>query len=415
MSFDPYEIRNQFPALQRKVNGKTVVYADGPGGTQVSQRVIDAMAGYLRNGLSNAGGAYATSKETDDVARSAHEAVADLLNARRPEEIAFGQNMTSLTYAVSRAISREWHAGDEIVVTKLDHDGNISPWLQAAEDRDVILRWLDFHPQDCTLALEELPALINDRTRLVAVTYASNAIGSITDMTKVSEIVHRSDAILYVDAVHYMPHGVVDVQAVDCDFLACSAYKFFGPHTGILYGKYEHLMRLPAYQVRPASKEPPTKWETGTQSFESLAGVTAAVEYIAALGMPAESGSLRERLVHALQATTAYEQTLSQRFLAGAAKVPGLCILGITDKDQLTKRAPTFSMELEGYSSRELATFLGEQGIFVADGNYYALAAMERLGFEARGGLVRAGFVHYNTVEEIDRLLGALDQLARTK
>ena len=415
MAFDPNEIRKQFPALQREVDGRPAVYLDAAAGTQVPQRVIDAMAGYLTRGNSNMGRAYITSRETVATAEAAHKAMVDLFNAPRSEEIVMGQNMTSLTYAMSRAISREWEPGDEIIVTRLDHDGNISPWLQAAADRDVTVRWLDVRTPECTLKLDDLPSLLNSRTRLLAITHASNAVGTITDMAELSETMRHSNALLYVDAVHYTPHGIVDVQAIDCDFLACSAYKFFGPHTGILYGKYEHLDRLQAYQVRPASKTPPGKWETGTQSFESLAGVTAAVDYLAELsGLPG-SVSRRERIVHAMQQTKAYEQSLSEHFLTRAATVPGLRVYGITDTERLEGRAPTFSVELEGYVAGDLASRLGEMGIFVSSGNYYALAVMERLGAEVRGGLVRIGLVHYNTLDEVDYVVDALKQLAETE
>ena len=234
------------------------------------------MGHYLKHANSNLGGAFLTSRRTNEVAAAARQAMADFFNAGRVEEIVFGQNMTSLTMAASRAISRTWKPGDEIVVTQLDHDANITPWTLAAADRQVKVRWLDFRPEDCTLKLEDLPGLLSDKTRLVAVTLASNAVGSIVDVARVAQMAHQVGALVYVDAVHYTPHGPVDVQALDCDFLAASAYKFFGPHTGIMYGKYDLLNDLVAYKVRPAPDLPPGKWETGTQSFESLAGVTAA-------------------------------------------------------------------------------------------------------------------------------------------
>ena len=409
-TFDPTTLRAQFPALQRTVGGQPAVFLDGPGGTQSPVRVIDAMSDYLRRGSSNHGGHFLTSRESDAHAEAARLAMRDLLNARRPEEIVFGQNMTSLTFSISRAIARTWEPGDEVIVTRLDHDANISPWLRAAEDRGVTVRWLDFHPADCTLALEALPALLNERTRLVAVNYASNAVGTISDVARVATLAHAAGALVYVDAVHYAPHDVIDVQALDCDFLACSVYKFFGPHTGVLYGKYEWLDRLAAYKVRPASDEPPGKWETGTQSYESLCGVAAAVDYLAGLGGP--DGPRRERLVRGLQAIKAHEAALSEHFLRGAATVPGLRVYGITDIESLGQRTPTFAIELAGRAPDEVAAWLGERGFFVWDGHYYAIAVMERLGTLDRGGLVRIGFVHYNTLEEIDRLLAALRELA---
>jgi cysteine desulfurase family protein (TIGR01976 family) len=399
-------LRAQFPALQLEVGGKTAVFLDGPGGTQVPHSVIDAMSGYLRHGGSNAGGPFFTSRYTDDVTHAARLAMMDLYNARRPEEIVFGQNMTSLNFSLSRALARTWQPGDEIIVTRLDHDANISPWLLAAEDRGVTVRWLDFDPTDCTLRLDTLPELLNDKTRLLALTYASNAVGSISDVRRAAQLAHAAEALLLVDSVHFAPHGLIDVQALDCDFLISSAYKYFGPHTGILYGKYELLDGLLAYKVRPAPGKPAGKWETGTQSFESLAGVTAAVNYLATLG--GETGTRRERLVRAMQRTKAYEMSLSERFLRGAAQVPGLRVFGITDVERLDERTPTFAVSLDGISPEVVATRLGEQGIFVWHGHYYAVAVMERLGLLAQGGLVRIGFVHYNTAAEVDQVLAAL-------
>ncbi len=407
---DPHALREQFPALQRSVDGHPAIFLDGPGGTQSPQSVIDAMTSYLKHGSSNLGGHFLTSRETNQATADARSAMMDLLNARRPEEIVFGQNMTSLTFSISRAIAREWQPGDEIVVTRIDHDANISPWLRTAEDRGVTVRWLDFRPEDCTLALDTLPRLLTTKTRLVAVNYASNAVGTITDVRRVAEMAHSVGALVYVDAVHFAPHAAVDVQALDCDFLACSVYKFFGPHTGVLYGKYELLDKQTAYKVRPASDEPPGKWETGTQSFESLSGITAAVEYLAAIG--GEEGNRRSRLVKGMAAIKEYEATLSERFLRAAATIPGLKVYGITDIEALDQRTPTFAIRLEGISPEETASRLGERGIFVWDGHYYAVAVMERLGVLESGGLVRIGFTHYNTFEELDRLIETLREIA---
>ncbi|MCB9422988.1 MAG: cysteine desulfurase-like protein [Ardenticatenaceae bacterium] len=412
LPLDPVSLRAQFPALQLEVNGETAVFLDGPGGTQSPQRVIDALSGYLAYGSSNHGGLFLTSRHADAVVEEARQAMADLLNARRPEEISFGQNMTSLTFSFSRALSRTWQAGDEIIVTRLDHDANISPWLMAAEDRGVTVRWLDFNPANCTLNLADLPGLLNEKTRLLAITAASNAVGSMTDLGTAVKMAHAAGVLVYVDAVHYTPHALVDVQAIDCDFLVCSVYKFFGPHTGVLYGKFEHMESLTAYKVRPASNHAPGKWETGTQSFESLSGVKAAVEYLASIG---EGETRRARLVQAMARTKAYEMMLSERFLVGATAVPGLKVYGITDIERLAERTPTFAVSLAGFTPAEVAEYLGEQGIFVWDGHYYAIAVMERLGLLDKGGLVRIGFAHYNTVEEVDRLLAALTKLAQSR
>ncbi len=408
--FDADSLRQQFPALQRQLNGRPVSFLDGPGGTQVPQSVIDAMSTYLSQGSSNLGGPFLTSREAVEVTKQARLALRDLLNARRPSEIAFGQNMTSLTFAVSRAISRDWQPGDEIIVTRLDHEANISPWLLAAEERGVTVRWLDFDPSDCMLTMHALPDLLNEKTRLVAVSYASNAVGSISDIKEITRMAHEQGALVYVDSVHYAPHGPLDVQDLDCDFLVCSTYKFFGPHQGVLYGKYELLDGLMAYKVRPAPAKPAGKWETGTQSFESLAGSAAAVDYLASIA--GEGGSRRERLVSGMAAIKAYEEGLSERFLRGATQVPGLQVFGVTDIENLASRTPTFAVSLNGYSSEAVASRLGEQGIFVWHGHYYAVAVMERLGLLDQGGLVRIGFVHYNTVDEVDGVLSALQQLA---
>ncbi|MFQ5401155.1 MAG: cysteine desulfurase-like protein [Anaerolineae bacterium] len=403
-------LRSQFPALQQKVNGQTAVFLDGPGGTQSPQSVIDALSGYLAFGSSNLGGPFLTSRHADEVVAGARQAMADLLNARLPQEIAFGQNMTSLTFSFSRALAHTWQPGDEIILTRLDHDANISPWLLAAADRGVTVRWLDFDPADCTLQLEVLPDLLSAKTRLLAITAASNAVGTITDLKAAVQLAHDAGALVFVDSVHYAPHGLLDVQALDCDFLACSVYKFFGPHTGVLYGKYDHMEQLHAYKVRPAPANPPGKWETGTQSFESLAGVTAAVNYLAQIG--GSEGSRRERLVRAMARIKQHEMGLSEHFLKGAVDVPGLRVYGITDIERLAQRTPTFAVSLKGYTPEEVATRLGEQGIFVWHGHYYAIAVMERLGLLDKGGLVRIGFVHYNTLEEVDRVLSALRALA---
>ncbi len=407
--FNPLSLRAQFPALHQEVNGQPAVFLDGPGGTQAPQRVIDAISQALTRGISNQDGPFSTSARTARILARARGAMADLYNAARPEEIIFGQNMTSLTFSLSRALAREWRPGDEIILTRLDHDANISPWLLAAEDRGVVVRWLDFCPEDCTLKLEELPNLLNERTRLLALTHASNAVGTIPDVAKAVQLAHTAGALAYVDAVHYAPHGPIDVQALDCDFLVSSTYKYFGPHIGVLYGKYELLDRLKAYKVRPAPAAPPGKWETGTQSFESLAGVAAAVDYLADISHPVPQR--RQRLVQAMQAIKVYEKTLSERFLRGVVEVPGLRLYGITDLERLDERTPTFALSLAGYSSAEVAAHLSKRGIFVWDGHYYAVAVMERLGLLEKGGLVRVGFVHYNTAGEVDRVLAALGQM----
>jgi cysteine desulfurase family protein (TIGR01976 family) len=420
MPLDIEAIRAQFPALGRTVDDRAAVYLDGPGGTQVPDRVIDAMAAFLGAGGSNLGGPFVTSRETDAIAESARAAIAALFNAS-PDEIAFGQNMTSLTFAVSRALGATWGPGDNVVVTHLDHDGNVWPWVRAAQDAGAEVRWLDFVPdQGCRLAVETLGDLVDERTRLVAVTHASNAVGTIVEVGSIVEHAHRVGALTYVDAVHYSPHGLIDVAATGTDFLVASAYKFFGPHTGCLYGRYEVLDQLDAYKLRPAPDKPPGKWETGTQSFESLAGVAAAVDYLASLGKdgplrpprpaggpppPRGEETLRNRLVSAMGEIGAYEQGLSARFLEGIDAMDGVTLFGTPTAEG---RTPTFAIEVDGVPPAEVARRLGDEGIFVWSGDYYAVEVMDRLGVTDAGGLVRIGFVHYNTVDEVDRVLEAL-------
>jgi cysteine desulfurase family protein (TIGR01976 family) len=347
--------------------------------------------------------------------------VADLLNASQAEEIVFGPNMTSLTFSLSRAIGRTLEPGDEIVVTRLDHDANIAPWL-ALEERGVVVRHADFDPGDCTLDMDSLKSAINPCTKLVALGYASNAVGSINDVARVASLAHAVGAWLYVDAVHYVPHGPIDVQALDCDFLVCSVYKFFGPHLGALYGRFEYLESLPAYKVRPAGDGPPDKFETGTPSFEAMAGATAAVDYIASVGHRygaeladqfAGFEGRRLDLKTGMAAIRTYETGLCQRLITGLQEIPGLRIYGITDPEKLDRRVPTVSFTLAGTSPQEIAVRLAEANIFVWNGNFYALAVTERLGLEEHGGLLRVGLVHYNTAEETDYLLGVLADMPR--
>jgi cysteine desulfurase family protein (TIGR01976 family) len=379
------------------------------------------MERYLTEANSNAHGEFLFSQRTDETAASARKAVADLLNASRADEIVFGPNMTSLTFTLSRAIGRTLAPGDEIVVTRLDHDANISPWLALAE-RGVVVRHADFDPGDCTLNMDSLESAINPRTKLVALGYASNAVGSINDVARVASLAHAVGAWLYVDAVHYVPHGPIDVQDLDCDFLVCSVYKFFGPHLGALYGRFELLESLPAYKVRPAGDDPPDKFETGTLSFEAMAGATAAVDYLASVGrrygaeMADQFSGFEGRrldLKTGMATIRTYETALCKRLILGLQEIPGLRIHGITDAAKLNRRVPTVSFTLEGMSPQEIALRLAEANIFVWNGNFYALAVTERLGLEEQGGLLRVGLVHYNTAEEVDYLLDVLGDMPR--
>ena len=406
-TLDVSAVRARFPALSREEDGRLVAYLDGPGGTQVPASVIEAMTARLSAGTSNLDGAFAASREAVEVTASARDAMADLLGGS-PVEIVFGQNMTSLTFALSRALSREWGPGDEVVVTRLDHDANATPWMLAAEDRGAAVRVVDFDPSDGTLDLGHLADTISDRTRLVAVSAASNALGTIPPLADVADLVHGEGALLYVDAVHYAPHHLIDVEALGADFLVCSAYKFFGPHTGIMWGREDLLEATRAYRLHPAPATGPGKWETGTQSFESLAGVAAAVDYLAGRG---EGTTRRERLRSAYAAIGAHEEGLAARFLAGAAEMPEVQVFGITDPGRLGERTATFALSVAGADPAAVAARLGAGGIYVWSGDYYAAGVMEHLGVADSGGLVRVGFVHYNTTEEVDRVVGALDRI----
>ena len=399
-------LRRRFPALDRMQDGRPVVYADGPGGTQVPHDVIDAMSGFLARGGANLGGPFAASEETGALVHGARVAVADLINASQPEEISFGQNMTSLTLSLGRALARTWSPGDEIICTRLDHDANVSSWMTAAAEAGAVVRMVDFDASDGRLDPSAIADALTERTRLVAVTHASNAIGSIVDVGAVVAAAHERDALVFVDAVHYTPHGLVDVVQTGCDFLAASAYKFFGPHTGLLYGRIELMAEIDAVKIRPAPEEPPGKWETGTQSFESLAGVAAAVDYLASLG---RGETRRSQLVDAMNRVQAHERRLSERFIAGMTALDAVRLFGIPTPDG---RTPTFAVGVAGHSPRDVAAHLGRRGIFVWDGHYYALEVMAALGVLDAGGLVRIGFVHYNTLDEVDRTVEALAELA---
>ena len=408
MTLDLTAIRAQFPALARPV-----IFLDNPAGTQVAKSVLDRIREYLVEHNANHDGVFKTSRESDALIEAARAAVADFYNANRPEEIVFGPNMTSLTFNLSRSIARTWQAGDEIVVTNLDHDANITPWVMAAEDRGVKVRRVDFDPQNGTLNLEDLAKALENRPRLVAVGYASNALGTINPVGKIVQMAHAVGARVYIDAVQYAPHGPIDVQALDCDFLVASSYKFFGPHVGALFGKHELLDELTAYKVRPAPSDPPGKFETGTGNFEGYAGVLGALEYIEWVGeqfgelhTEKYGGQFSGRALNqkkGIAVIRAYEYELSRALLDVLEETPGVTIYGLTDRRQLEERVPTVSFTMKGMSPRQVAAALDEQNIYVWDGNYYALAVTTRLGVEESGGMVRVGPVHYNTIDEIHR------------
>ena len=420
MALDLTKIRNQFPALHQRG-----IYLDNPGGTQAVKNCFDRMLDYLIESNANHKGAFQTSRESDALIANSRAAMADFLNASRPEEIIFGQNMTSLAFHLSRSLGRRLQPGDEIVVTRLDHDANITPWTLIAEERDCKVCWVDFRLEDGTLDLESLEKALDKKPRLVAVGYASNSLGTINPVAQIVQMAHKAGSLVFIDAVHYAPHGLIDVQKLGCDFLACSAYKFFGPHLGILYGRYELLEELFAYKVRPSSDKLPWKFETGTQNHEGIAGLLGTLEYLEWLGThygKEYSGELAKtyqgRALHLKQAMAAvrnYELGLSRALLKTLTEIPELRVYGLTDADRIAERVPTFSFRMDKWTPREIAAKLDQEGIYVWDGNYYALEVTKALGIEESGGMVRAGAVHYNTLEEIEKFGKALAKTARSQ
>jgi len=408
MMLDLGWVRSQFPSLEKTVNGYPAAYLDGPAGTQVPAAVISAIQTYFTQANANHGGAFQTSRNSDEMVAGTRLAMGEFFNCS-PDEVVFGQNMTTLTFALSRAIGRELGPGDEVLLTTLDHDANFSPW-KALEEKGVTTRVVDIDDEDCTLDLEDLKQKLNNRTRVVAVGYASNSVGNINPVREITRLAHAAGAMTYIDAVHYAPHGLIDVKELDCDFLVCSPYKFFGPHMGVLFGRREHLQRLRPYKVKPSSDETPDRWETGTLAFELIAGVGAAVEYITSLGRRSEPAAKGRRgaLAAAYRATVAYERHLLIKLIEDLQTIPGLRIYGITDPMRFEERCSTLSLRIGDHSPRKIAEFLAERGVFTWDGNYYALNLSERLGVEKVGGMLRIGLVHYNTLEEVERLLSAL-------
>ena len=404
-------IRAQFPSLAEKVNGYPAVYFDGPGGTQVPRRVIDAISSYLKHSNANTNGAYATSQRTNQMIAGARVAMADFIGCDA-DEIVFGFNMTSLTFAMSRAIGRELGPGNEIVLTLLDHDANFAPW-KVLEERGVTVRQVEVQEADCTLDMHDLARKISSHTKLVAIGYASNAVGTINNVREVVRLAHAVGAHVYVDAVHYAPHGPIDVRALDCDFLVCSTYKFFGPHMGVLYGKREHLKRLHPYKVRANTNESPYRWEWGTLNHECIAGITGCVEYIADIGRRVQPSvsTRRAAILAAYGEMVRYERGLCERLILGLKMIRGLKLYGISDPERFAQRCPTVAVRIEGFTPLELSTRLGECGFFTWDGNYYALNLSERLKVEKDGGFLRIGLFHYNTVEEVDRFLARLREI----
>jgi cysteine desulfurase family protein (TIGR01976 family) len=417
MTLDISLIRSQFPALA----GETI-FLDNPAGTQVTEQVLKRINQYLVETNANTHGAFATSAASDAVLAEARAACADFYNASRPEEIVFGPNMTSLTFNFSRSLARWMSPGDEIVVTRLDHDANITPWTMMAEDRGCNVRWVDFDIENGTLRLDSLEAALAHKPKLVAVGYASNALGTINPVKQITQMAHDVGALVYVDAVQYAPHGPIDVQDLGCDFLVSSAYKYFSTHVGVLYGRYDLLDELTAYKVRPAEDQPPDKFETGTKNHEGIAGVLGAMEYLEWIGKTfgnVYTEKYQERfqgrrleLKKAMAAIRAYEYEISRAMISTLKGISGVRTYGLDDVREIEKRVPTFAFTMDGYSPLQIAEILAEENIYVWDGNYYALAVTERLGVEQHGGMVRVGPVHYNRVDEIERLGEVLSFIA---
>lgn len=410
--FDVQYCRRQFPALTREVHGRPAVFFDGPAGSQVPNGVAAAISHYLLHTNANHGGAFTTARESDALLHEAHRAVADLLGTPDADLTAFGANMTTLTFALSRSLARTWKPGDEVIVTRLDHDANVTPWVLAARDAGATVRYIGLRPGEQTLDLDEYRNLLSPRTRLVAVGCASNALGTINPVHGMIEQAHAAGALVFLDAVHYAPHALLDVTGWDCDFLACSAYKFFGPHVGILYGKRGQLEALAPYKLRPAADKLPDRWMTGTQSHEGIAGVLAAVEYLADLGrtMAPHVANRRSALAAAFEVIGLYERELAELLLDGLAELRGVKVHGITSVARLGERVPTISFTHVQHTARAVAEHLDRRGIFAWHGNFYALELTEALGLEPEG-MVRVGLLHYNTREEVQRLLAALAEL----
>ena len=396
--------RKQFPALNRQRDGRPVVYFDGPAGSQTPQCVIDSISDYLTNRNANHGGVFATSRENDEALHLAQKTAADFVGCTDAKEIVFGANMTTMTFAFSRSLARTWKSGDEIIVTQLDHDANVTPWVMAAQERGVTVRQIRIHPEDCTLDLDDFRRKLSDKTRLVAVGCASNVVGTINPVREICELAKRAGAETFLDAVHFAPHGRINVHQWGCTYLACSAYKFFGPHVGILWGRRERLEALSPYKVRPSDNHVPDRWMTGTPSFEGIAGVRAAIQYVRQI-------DLANDLTKSFTRINDYESALGKHLLRGLAEIPSIRVLGITDPGRMSERVPTVSIVHRRYPAKKVAEHLAERDIFVWHGNFYALALSETLGLEP-DGMVRIGLLHYNTKDEIDRLLVALRELS---
>ena len=418
MRYDVQSVRSQFPALARIHGQETLAFLDNPAGTQVPRSVVDRMTAAMIGANANLGGFFPTSIDAEALVAAAHDAAATFVNARHSSEVFFGQNMTTLTFAMSRSIGASWKAGDEIILSRMDHDANISPWLMLAEDRGLVVRWLDFSPDTFEFDLDDVRRLITSRTKLIAVCYASNITGTVNDVAAIAWIAHAVGALVYIDAVQYAPHGLIDVQAIDCDFLVCSAYKFFGPHFGLFWGRRELLQSLRAYKVRPAAEELPWRFTTGTSSREALAGVHAAIDYIASLSRYdrhcAAGATLRDRLAAGFLVMKAHDDKLTLRLIEGLRSMNRVRVLGICDPAAIDRRVSTVSFFVEDGHSDDIARSMAASGLQVWSGDNYGVEPYQQLGLYDQGCGVRVGPVHYNTTEEVDRVISRLETWLRT-
>ena len=405
-TFDVTAVREQFPALERTHNGRRAVYFDGPGGSQVAKSAIDAVSGYMSRGGANLHGPFPTSVETEEILRDTRQAMADFLGAG-PDEVAFGANMTTLTFAVSRALARNWDRNSEVVVTELDHRANVDPWLLAAAERGATVRWVRVNPETLTLEEDDIERAINDRTRLVAVGLASNAVGTVNDVAAIAKRAHGAGALVAVDAVHAAPHIPVDRDAIGADVITCSAYKFFGPHVGVTAVRRNLLETLDVYKVEPAPDYIPDRLETGTQNHEGIAGAKGAIDFISSLG---HGTSLQDKLVSGMRAIEEYEADLAERFRAALHEIPEVKLYAAPDG---VLKTPTVAFRVEGHTPREVTERLAQEGFFVADGHFYASTLARKLGIHDKGGWIRAGLAPYNTEEEVEGFIESLKSLVK--
>lgn len=413
--YDIQRVRAEFPSLSVRDEERPRIFLDNPGGTQIARRATDRMIHYLRDMNANSGGPFVTSRRSDDLLDEAHAAMADFVGSDDPGEIIFGQNMTTLTFHISRSIGRTLSEGDEIVVTRMDHDANVSPWLLLARDCGAVVKWLDFDPDTYRYRMDTLGDVITERTALVAVNLASNATGTINDAAAIADAARKVGALSYLDAVQFSPHVATDVAALGCDFLVCSSYKFYGPHQGVLWGRRDVLEKLEPYKVRPASNDLPARFETGTLSHEGLAGVLGTVEHWEWIGRemtdcPPDAGR-RECIEAAFGAAAAYERKLCERLISGLVAIDGVTVHGLTAARDQVDRVPTVAITAEGHHPSDLARGLADHNIFTWDGHYYAVEVVKRLGLMDSGGMLRIGLGQYNTAEEVDVLLDRLETL----